>query len=660
MIKERRGWQHVFESRSEAQLKDVFGSVGWVVERISEDYGEDLYGRPFENGNPTGNDFFIQLKGTDDVSQYKLKTKEYFSYKISLENLRQWHRFYVPVILVIWDISKRTGYWVHVQPIIRSKLESKSNWLENKPNSKEPKRKIHIPCSNVLSEGNIESLDVLIQKECGRIREAKNLFDAVSGGYKGAPSEIESKDLPENIRDQLLATKLAARAASKPDDLTSWLDLAATHYKIGNHAEALKSINHAWKIDKEDTNTMQVRACILAEYSRASPNSSILTHEAIELFKTLNNNNAQALREYNIGNCYSILNDHENARLHFNNALTLNPSKKDAAQIWTNLGNTLADLGKKTKAIEAFEKAISLDPNLWNAYASWASVEVNNRNFEEANKLFSEAFLYGENLLEVDSNLVYWYARTYQEIGNSHESLKLINELLSSDPLHQEAHDLKAYLYNQILEFEDEHDDEAIDYLSNRLRANDQDWTARTILTNIYAKKELEDQFMNLLKDAIDLNDCPTSFHFRYSSILEEQEQFGLALECLGKIPVKDHDHFFLHTKARIHRKNGDFKEAINFYQLALKDVSNPIPILTHIADCYNHLGDYEQCVLVLTRGIVEDGGSFEFKRNLRFALLQLGVDYDKFNNYIRPMAYDGVVAPDNELLLKIKELKNS
>ena len=66
----RRVWQHQFEDRSESELSDVLQSVGWVIERLRHDYGEDLYARPFENGNPTGHDFFVQLKGTDDIGQY--------------------------------------------------------------------------------------------------------------------------------------------------------------------------------------------------------------------------------------------------------------------------------------------------------------------------------------------------------------------------------------------------------------------------------------------------------------------------------------------------------------------------------------------------------------------------------------------------------------
>ncbi|NIT60957.1 MAG: DUF4365 domain-containing protein, partial [Aliifodinibius sp.] len=105
-----------------------------VVESFVQDYGEDLYTRIFEQGNPTGYDFYIQLKGTDDVEQYALKGKPYFSYSVDLVNLKQWYTFTLPVIFVLWDIDKKIGFWVHLQPLIDNKLKANPSWLENSRN----------------------------------------------------------------------------------------------------------------------------------------------------------------------------------------------------------------------------------------------------------------------------------------------------------------------------------------------------------------------------------------------------------------------------------------------------------------------------------------------------------------------------------------------
>lgn len=161
----RRVWQHVFEDRSESQLSDAFESVDWVVQRLRRDYGEDLFARPFENGNPTGQDFLIQLKGTDDVDQYRLRTGEWLSYPVELSNLVQWHSFTLPVIFVVWDIDNKVGYWTHIQPFIRSKLESDSTWLENRLGAKEPTRQVRVSTKQIIAEDNLDSLRSMIETE---------------------------------------------------------------------------------------------------------------------------------------------------------------------------------------------------------------------------------------------------------------------------------------------------------------------------------------------------------------------------------------------------------------------------------------------------------------------------------------------------------------
>ena len=170
-------WQHIFEGRSEAQLSDAFKSVGWEVERLKHDYGEDLFARPFKDGNPTGHDFFIQLKGTNDIEQYRLSDKKWLSYPIELVNLSQWYSFTLPVILIVWDITNRIGYWVQVQPFIRQKLEKDYDWLENTSGAKEPKRKIRIPSKQFIKEDNLDTLKPVIETEWRKIKKGKNHFE---------------------------------------------------------------------------------------------------------------------------------------------------------------------------------------------------------------------------------------------------------------------------------------------------------------------------------------------------------------------------------------------------------------------------------------------------------------------------------------------------
>ncbi len=108
----RKVWQHDTENISEDQIREYFDRLGWQVDRI-KDYGEDLLVRIFEEGVFTGKAFYVQLKGTNNIKQYALKTGG-FNYGVDVVNLLQWHRNKFPVIFVLWDIAKRAGYWLHI------------------------------------------------------------------------------------------------------------------------------------------------------------------------------------------------------------------------------------------------------------------------------------------------------------------------------------------------------------------------------------------------------------------------------------------------------------------------------------------------------------------------------------------------------------------
>ena len=66
----QRPRSHRIEDLSRNRLRDAFNSVGWVVEDLRKDYGEDLLVRIFEQGVATPVAFFVQAKATDRIEDY--------------------------------------------------------------------------------------------------------------------------------------------------------------------------------------------------------------------------------------------------------------------------------------------------------------------------------------------------------------------------------------------------------------------------------------------------------------------------------------------------------------------------------------------------------------------------------------------------------------
>jgi len=178
----RKVWQHDTENISEDQIREYFHRLGWEVERFGRDYGEDLFIRIFEEGAFNGKAFYVQLKGTNNIQQYALKTGV-FSYGVDVVNLLQWHRNKFPVIFVLWDIEQRVGYWLHIQSYVDKRLKKEPLWLKQE----EGKRNIHIPSDQMIPWGEDDALLTLINAEqplWQMLAEVKQRLDEADPHYR--------------------------------------------------------------------------------------------------------------------------------------------------------------------------------------------------------------------------------------------------------------------------------------------------------------------------------------------------------------------------------------------------------------------------------------------------------------------------------------------
>jgi len=172
MARRRKVWQHDVSLLSVDQLKERLHNAGWSVVDIFEDYGEDLLVRVFHEGCPTGNDFYIQLKGTKRIEQYALKSGGY-SYPIKAVSLKQWQRSQIPVVLIVWDVERKDGYWQHVQPFIEKSAKANAKWLDD-PDSQ---RRVHLPAVNSLQAGELYRLSEAITTELDKLRLGKQSIE---------------------------------------------------------------------------------------------------------------------------------------------------------------------------------------------------------------------------------------------------------------------------------------------------------------------------------------------------------------------------------------------------------------------------------------------------------------------------------------------------
>ncbi|MEP7121708.1 MAG: DUF4365 domain-containing protein [Byssovorax sp.] len=140
------------EDRSEAQLRDRFAELGWPVDRVDRDLGEDLNVRVYDDGASTGLGFHVQLKSTADSSKLKLTRSDSLAYDLEVKDLLHWEVSTTLVVLVVWDVTTRTGWWTPV-PTILDELDKSNEGWRNKGEVA-----VHVPLASSTDDAGLVHL----------------------------------------------------------------------------------------------------------------------------------------------------------------------------------------------------------------------------------------------------------------------------------------------------------------------------------------------------------------------------------------------------------------------------------------------------------------------------------------------------------------------
>jgi superkiller protein 3 len=140
-----------------------------------------------------------------------------------------------------------------------------------------------------------------------------------------------------------------------------------------------------------------------------------------------NNPRNAAVANLKIGNAYMIQRKFENAVIGYQRATTLNP---DYAEAFNNLGEALGELKQYPRAIEAFTKALALDPTLLKAKYNQAVTYDRMGNFRYSEFVF-------RNLIKSspDYSLAYdVLAVTLSKAGRGKEAIAFHEKAIALNP----------------------------------------------------------------------------------------------------------------------------------------------------------------------------------------------------------------------------------
>lgn len=141
---------HVIADWSAHHVERFVLDNGYVAERLLHDYGYDVTVITFdEEGYAESGEIKLQLKATDDISQFEVASGGHLSFKIDRVDFELWMGSIYPGFLILYDAQTRRAYWQYVQAFF-------SDRTHTKPTTRS--LQLHIPVVNVLRKSTIQMM----------------------------------------------------------------------------------------------------------------------------------------------------------------------------------------------------------------------------------------------------------------------------------------------------------------------------------------------------------------------------------------------------------------------------------------------------------------------------------------------------------------------
>lgn len=110
--RKKRTRQHVIAAQSVNYVERFIVDEGHTAERWANDYGYDLVLYTYDQeGYVEEGSVYLQLKSSESLKA----SRDKFVFDMDLRDYARWTREPMPVILILFDASKRRAYWLYVQ-----------------------------------------------------------------------------------------------------------------------------------------------------------------------------------------------------------------------------------------------------------------------------------------------------------------------------------------------------------------------------------------------------------------------------------------------------------------------------------------------------------------------------------------------------------------
>lgn len=292
------------------------------------------------------------------------------------------------------------------------------------------------------------------------------------------------------------AIALAEWLTTHPDDAPAWRALASCHYQQHHYADALAAIQEALRLQPRDIHTMRTHASILVEKGiRDGERASILRGR--DIFEDVARSSQTWSDAYNLGNARIELNDVAGARAAYLEAISRDP---EHAEVWKNLGSAHERFGDETKALNCYERALSLNPDLPEALFAKATLLIRRGERRQGAAII-------ENVLDAHAAARthwdaawWWLADAYRLSDQPLEALRVLERALAQFPSNERLLDLKAHLLSEHWNTHPDLQREAENFFLFRAELSPTDFRPIESLGRVYLATGRDDDTWKLLE----------------------------------------------------------------------------------------------------------------------------------------------------------------
>ena len=284
--------------------------------------------------------------------------------------------------------------------------------------------------------------------------------------------DYATDDLFLNTPPEILRATLFGRTQKEPRNANHWYQLARIEYHIRNYDGAMRALDRALSLKPSDElfllNVHLFQSCLLAEKGIREASRPLLI-QARDILSRVLPNKKRPIDHYNLGNILGALGQLADAKREYVSCLALQPHN---AQAWKNLGSLLAKEGAQAAALEAFDKALEIEPKLVEAHLCKATTYLLSYDKpQEAIDCFTVAKDLCPSVHDRWHYIGYWFSKALSAVGHYEQALIELELELALRPDNRYLLDEKLDVLIHLRSHDDTHCDQLLSFLRFRIDA---------------------------------------------------------------------------------------------------------------------------------------------------------------------------------------------